>query len=981
MPQIIMYLLKFSASLAVVYLFYQFVLRRLTFYNANRWYLLGYCLLSFLIPFINVEQIVETKTFNGMQVINFIPVIENNVLINKNYLSQPANNFTLNYWHILLTILAIGSLIMIVRLLIQFLSLQKIKRKAIVMNDGGTNIYQVNENIIPFSFGNAIYVNQHLHSEKEMEDIILHEYVHVRQKHTIDILLAEFICIINWYNPFAWLIRYAIRQNLEFIADNDVLKKGLDKKSYQYHLLKVVGILQYRIANSFNFSSLKKRIAMMNKLKSAKLHLVKFLFILPLIAVLLVAFRDKYEGIFKNHNATIINEVGIIIDLSAKQPIAGVSVLDSISGVSSITDKNGFYSLKIPVKKDTAEIHIQFEKDGYEKNFIGHTFPVSKLNSHGFIDIVPMLSLNKSATGVFIGPMGNKFPDEPTYEDALKQLQSSYNINDDISNYLKLEKDHPEVSLFYSSEYKTHQIVIYKNGDVEKYGYPNGPTINDMEKKFGHLPDMMTKSNSPIPAEYLNKWESIAANAEKNFHTTNPDVYAIIFPGDSRVVAVPKNEKAKMYDMDNGAPEERRLFEKLYGSLTGIVPAPAGSFSMFNYDEKYKDWNIDGIQFPGFSSVVINREYSATHFVGSGMLKINPSIAKGLIIYNNKEYNAASFYKQFGNSDRKFNDVFIYENKSAFDKFGDKARNGVVVIGGDGKKGTADVNDNNNPIESATINNKPVTSISLHRNDKMDDTHKDFFNRNPSVQLLHWKLNNNELDIYLSENKIEKYDLTKDLQKAIAKYGKIPLPVAGSYGTAEIVQPDKTDTVPANADASLNGPSYVSPLYVIKPLQKQNPLYIVDGRELPSEKNLDSIINPNLIESVSILKGTDATELYGDKGKNGAIIIKTKKEINQVKTFPVILKADTIEYNKSGLHFSGTVTINDDKTSIVNGNISFDYKNGSLPLIIYNGNQINHIKNFKTFNGSYKLVSLNQKEALQKYGYKGAEGAVEISTL
>jgi hypothetical protein len=79
---------------------------------------------------------------------------------------------------------------------------------------------------------------------------------------------------------------------LEFIADRKVLAGGFDKKDYQYHLLKVVGQPRYQLANNFNFSSLKKRIVMMNKLRSARLHLVKFLFILPLLGVLLVAFRS-----------------------------------------------------------------------------------------------------------------------------------------------------------------------------------------------------------------------------------------------------------------------------------------------------------------------------------------------------------------------------------------------------------------------------------------------------------------------------------------------------------------------------------------------------------------------------------------------------------------------------------------------------------------------------------------------------------------
>jgi Zn-dependent protease with chaperone function len=75
-------------------------------------------------------------------------------------------------------------------------------------------IYQVNENIIPFSFGNSIFINRQLHSEDELREIIRHEFVHVKQKHTADILWAELLCMLNWYNPFAWALKNAMRQNL-----------------------------------------------------------------------------------------------------------------------------------------------------------------------------------------------------------------------------------------------------------------------------------------------------------------------------------------------------------------------------------------------------------------------------------------------------------------------------------------------------------------------------------------------------------------------------------------------------------------------------------------------------------------------------------------------------------------------------------------------------------------------------------------------
>jgi hypothetical protein len=117
-------------------------------------------------------------------------------------------------------------------------------------------------------------------------------------------------------------MRYAIRQNLEFLADDQVLKNGLDKKQYQYLLLKVIGNRQFSVAANFNFSSLKNRIAMMNKLKSAKLHLIKFLFILPLLAVLLISFRDKIQ--YKKDNAAghkTVDIAGIVVDAENYAPL------------------------------------------------------------------------------------------------------------------------------------------------------------------------------------------------------------------------------------------------------------------------------------------------------------------------------------------------------------------------------------------------------------------------------------------------------------------------------------------------------------------------------------------------------------------------------------------------------------------------------------------------------------------------------------
>lgn len=284
------YVVKLSGTLVIVYLFYQVVLRQLTFYTANRWYLLLYPMAAFVIPFIDINPFLEKAEITDGDLVNWVPLVNGNGL-------QTGANIASGSIEMLSTILLVvfgtGVVFMIIRLLIQVISFRSLRKSAQLVSGDGVKIYHTPKSIVPFSFGDSIFLNMDTHNDEDLHKIIRHEFIHVKEKHTIDIIISEFICILNWYNPFAWLIRHAIRQNLEFIADKKVLENGIDKKQYQYLLLKVVGSRPYRIATNFNFTSLKTRIAMMNKIRSAKVHVLKFLFVLPVLAVILLAFRKS----------------------------------------------------------------------------------------------------------------------------------------------------------------------------------------------------------------------------------------------------------------------------------------------------------------------------------------------------------------------------------------------------------------------------------------------------------------------------------------------------------------------------------------------------------------------------------------------------------------------------------------------------------------------------------------------------------------
>ena len=377
MSLLIQYLVKLSISLSVVWLFYQFILRRLTFYNSNRWYLIAYTLLSFFIPFINISILLENNSGANNYLIQFIPSVHQYTLALEEASHCPSPIWSTSYdkWDWTAFVLMIGAGIFLLRFILRYISFIRIRNRSKLISEDGIKIYQVNESIIPFSFGKSVFINPNLHTEDELREIVCHEFVHAKQNHTIDIVWAELLCIINWYNPFSWLLKRSIRQNLEFIADNKVVENGIDKKQYQYLLLKVIGNNQYSIAPKFNFSSLKRRIAMMNKTKSARLQVGRFLFLVPVLAIILLAFRRSFND-----------------STNAKPYIPSIIITDTIPDVNTPNSKGYYIDIKdnkgncMVVIKDKNKKEVKRllltewnEKPGYYERLYGEILNPTKV--------------------------------------------------------------------------------------------------------------------------------------------------------------------------------------------------------------------------------------------------------------------------------------------------------------------------------------------------------------------------------------------------------------------------------------------------------------------------------------------------------------------------------------------------------------------------------------------------------------------------
>ena len=404
------YIVKSAVCLAVFYLFYRLLLSKETFHRFNRIALLSILLLSCVIPFIEVtvaqptevnqqfltleELLLMAELNNGAIVgtVEVAPVVTWREILLLCYLAGIAFFFFRNIW----------SLSRMLRL---------IKGSRILKQENGVTLITHQKDIAPFSWMKFVVI-----SEKDMqengEEILVHEYAHIEKHHSIDLLVADICIFFQWFNPASWLLKQELQNIHEYEADETVINKGIDAKKYQLLLIKkAVGTRLYSMANSFNHSSLKKRITMMIKEKSSPWARLKYLYVLPLAAVAMAAFaRPEVSKEFNEISAVKVNDLtaivkteevksvenqpgkevkvkGKVLYKDSKESVVGASVIIKGTTTGTITDLDGVFMLNMPLgatlrisyidvatkevvvteKNAEKEIMVYLEKDGSAK--------------------------------------------------------------------------------------------------------------------------------------------------------------------------------------------------------------------------------------------------------------------------------------------------------------------------------------------------------------------------------------------------------------------------------------------------------------------------------------------------------------------------------------------------------------------------------------------------------------------------------------
>ena len=328
------YLLKSAIWLTGFAIVYLAFLRNERYFRLNRIFLFSGIIASITFPFYTWYYTVLIPS----EYTSSSPILD----LPAHSIAQPSHETHLFWW---LYTLGIG--LLVVRLIWQTINIIRKLYKAEYEVKGTVKIVRTNDYVASFSFFSYIFVNPSM-SDIETNEIVNHESEHIKQKHWFDLLLAEFLCILQWFNPIVWIYAHLIRQNHEYLADERALQYSSNPAHYQAALLnQLIGAPVIRLANSFNYSLDKKRFKMMKKIVHSPFRKLKLLLILPLLALVFYAFAEPNYKAFTT--SVILNEEASLEN-------------DQI-------DKNVSYMIE-PTVTDTVK-HSSINEN--KKNFRNHT--------------------------------------------------------------------------------------------------------------------------------------------------------------------------------------------------------------------------------------------------------------------------------------------------------------------------------------------------------------------------------------------------------------------------------------------------------------------------------------------------------------------------------------------------------------------------------------------------------------------------------
>ena len=506
MQELFTYILKASGLLIAFYITYHVLLRKETFFNSNRWFLLLGLVASALLPLFFIKKIIYIV--RPKMVLAHLMALANHSKSNAVSISAPAVP-TIDWSQIMMVSYGLVVVLLFIRGIINVYSVFKMIKNKTIHQESDYCLIDTQQAISPFSFFNYIVFNSSLYSPIELKNIIAHEKVHCQQKHSIDVVVVHLFTILFWINPILWMYKKAIIQNLEFIADHKAIQNIEDKKAYQKTLLKVVSHQNcLPITNQFYQSLIKKRIVMLNKNQSQRSNSWKYTVVIPVLIAFVFLFQIKVVA-QKKTATTGLNEARAI-------------------AVGYTTDKNATdEEMKMDTQTLKAQLGIDYTFSNVKRNDQGEIIAIkieykTKEGKTGKIELDsehPIEPIYFSAEEGKVGFSKNGFQDLQK-ENSKTVVTLSYNKGDKTTTVNTVTTTsaiaNKGTTTFVTQNDNNDDVVVIRKGASTGIKVPGEPTFYLEAKPLIKIDGKIVEGDANIIINNLDSNEIESINVLKN---------------------------------------------------------------------------------------------------------------------------------------------------------------------------------------------------------------------------------------------------------------------------------------------------------------------------------------------------------------------------------------------------------------------------------------------------------------------------------
>ncbi|SHG98480.1 M56 family metallopeptidase [Winogradskyella jejuensis] len=533
------YLLKSTAILAIFWVLYVLFLEKENMHRFKRFYLLTSVVAAFCIPLLSITQYVYVEPINGLNFSNAaIPFSINESL---EIIETPFWTLERILWSVYILGVAIFSL----RFIKNLFSIVKTINTNEKQKQSSITFVLLKTLINPHTFFNFIFLNKLKFQKNEVpKEVLLHEEVHAKQKHSLDILFIELMQIVFWFQPFIWLYKKRIKLNHEFLADQAVIDKGFEPANYQNTLLSYSSHQDYSLANAIDYSSIKKRFTVMKTRTSQKRKWLIGLLVLPVLGVLFYGFSER-----KIVEVPLQNEISEINTSVLEKEHTARSISIKVLGNNNYevdgikTDKTSFVEtvntlhqdISATVRNKIMNVHVTFAGEETNKEV---WFIYNALKDYGFHRLVTKnqeVIKSKGNTPFLDNKKSEKQQKLPTAKEIAEYNAWAKKINAKSTVFSTGEKLLPPVNEQNLIKYAGihNRMSAAQKRNAEKMPFPGFEYVKGTEASISVSPN--AEQQNPATAKEVAEYNAWAKKlkeetliAQKNEQNGKPAEYPIV---------------------------------------------------------------------------------------------------------------------------------------------------------------------------------------------------------------------------------------------------------------------------------------------------------------------------------------------------------------------------------------------------------------------------------------------------------------------